>query len=325
MRHFFPLLAIAVLGHSTALAQQLPQYSLWQQNLYAYNPAVAGTEGTLVATGVYRRQWVDLDGAPVTQELNAHLPLNFLRSGVGVKFSNDAIGAHRTMDAMLSYSYHLELGRNTLVSLGAGAGYQQYTLDGDRLRTPRGDYSQGNLNHNDALLPLGRVSAGAPIFEMGIFLRSKQLALGVAAQPVFAPVIKVSSNGSFQLQPEQHYLASGTYTLEFGERFSVQPGVLVKTDLAATQIDLSVLSRWQDKILAGVGVRGIGSQSRDAAILMVGIRLSEKTILLYGYDLPLSGLQSTNRGSHEFLLRYSLNRPIGAGKLPPIIYNPRFF
>jgi len=25
------------------------------------------------------------------------------------------------------------------------------------------------------------------------------------------------------------------------------------------------------------------------------------------------------------LLRYSLNKPVGVGKLPPVIYNPRFF
>jgi hypothetical protein len=32
-----------------------------------------------------------------------------------------------------------------------------------------------------------------------------------------------------------------------------------------------------------------------------------------------------NRGSHELMLRYSLNKPVGRGTLPPVIYNPRFW
>lgn len=42
-------------------AQQTPQYSLYAWNPYQFNPAYAGTESTLVVTGVYRQQWSGLE------------------------------------------------------------------------------------------------------------------------------------------------------------------------------------------------------------------------------------------------------------------------
>ncbi|MEY3249463.1 MAG: hypothetical protein RL742_1506, partial [Bacteroidota bacterium] len=88
-----PILYIGMLGWLQA--QQLPQYSLYMLNPYALNPAVAGTENTLILNGVYRQQWSDLRGAPVGQTLNAHLPVYRINSGLGLRLDNDAVGAHR--------------------------------------------------------------------------------------------------------------------------------------------------------------------------------------------------------------------------------------
>ena len=134
MKHIATLLFLG--GLFPAMAQQAPQYSLFALNPYAYNPAYAGLENTLVATGVYRRQWSGLEGAPETQHLNAHLPLYVINSGIGLKIENDVIGAHRTTQGSVSYNYQLELGRNTLLSAGIGIGFLQYSLDGAKLRQP---------------------------------------------------------------------------------------------------------------------------------------------------------------------------------------------
>jgi type IX secretion system PorP/SprF family membrane protein len=314
-----------VFGVVSAGAQQLPQYSLWQINPYAYNPACAGLEHTLVANAVYRQQWIDLDGAPVTQQVNAHLPLHVIRSGVGLKVENDLIGPHRTTQALVSYNYQMDLGRQGLLSVGLGAGYQQYVLDGSRLRAPRGDYNQGVFQHNDPFLPLGRITAGAPVVEMGAYLIVNKLEVGVAAQPVFAPTLQQRSNGAFRLSPRRHYLATASYQIQVSDHLLVKPGLLVKSDVAETQTEVSAIARWKENITAGVGYRGFGRINRDALVLLAGTQLSDKTTLYYAFDLPLSALKATNRGSHEVMLRYFLNRPLGEGRLPPVIYNPRFF
>lgn len=306
-------------------AQQVPQYSLYALNPYALNPAYAGMENTLVATGVYRQQWSGLQGAPVTQNVNAHLPIFAISSGVGLRVVNDAIGAHSTTSGVLSYSYQLDFGRNTLLSFGASGGWLQYSLDGTKLRAPQGTYAEPNFSHNETVLPISRVQAGSPIVEAGVFLQSKKWELGLSAQPVFATRLRAKDNGAFGLQPVQHYLLYSAYAFTLSDRLSLKPSVLVKSDFKETQIEFSALARWQENTFAGVSWRGYGNRSNDAAVLFVGFNLNEKTTLAYAFDIPRSALSTANRGSHELLLRYSLNRPIGVGKLPPVIYNPRFF
>lgn len=307
-------------------AQQTPQYSLYLLNPYAYNPAFAGMENSLVATGVYRQQWSSLNGAPETQHLNVHLPLYMISSGIGLKVENDKIGAHRSTQALLSYSFHQELGRETVLSLGLSGGYLQYSLDGAKLRSPEGSYEPvGVFLHNDPLLPEGKVNAGTVVVEAGLYLRWKELAVGVATQPVYAPVLEAQSNGSFRLQPVRHYMGMLAYQFPIGRNVTVKPGVLVKTDLTETQTEISAIIRWRENIFAGASFRGLSSSSRDAFVLLGGLRLNERTTLAYSFDIPLSALETAHRGSHEILLRYELNKPLGEGKLPPVIYNPRFF
>ena len=305
-------------------AQQVPQYSLYTLNPYAFNPAYAGLENTLVATGVYRQQWSGLKGAPVTQNINAHLPLYAISSGVGIRVENDVIGAHNSSQVALSYNYQLQVGQNTVISLGVSAGYLQYVLDGTKLRAPEGTYVDPDFSHNDQVLPIGKERAGAPLFETGVYLQSKRLEVGASLQPVYASKI-TSGAGNFGVKPIPHAFFYTAYTLAAGENLSIKPSILVKTDLTKTQAEISVIARWRENIFAGASYRGFGQTSKDAAILMGGLKLNEKTTLAYAFDVPLSALSSVNRGSHELLLRYSLNKPIGVGKLPPVIYNPRFF
>lgn len=328
MRKLFTCLQLAVVCLCTPLlyAQQASQYSLFLLNPYAYNPAYAGMENTLVATGVYRQQWSSLNGAPETQHLNIHLPLYMISSGVGFKAENDNIGAHRTTQAVLTYAFQRELGRNSMLSFGVSGGFMQYALDGGKLRTPEGSYEPaGVFLHNDPLLPEGKLTTGTPVFEAGIYFQWNDLALGMATQPIFAPVLEAGNSGGFGLEPVRHYLASLSYQFEFGRNLAIKPAVLLKTDIIETQTEISTIIRWRENIFAGASFRGMSASARDAFVILGGLRLNDRTTLAYSFDIPLSALEVANRGSHELLLRYELNKPIGTGKLPPVIYNPRFF
>jgi len=324
MKIIFTLILSGLLG--TVCAQQLTQYSLYMLNPYGLNPAYAGMENSLIATGVYRQQWSGLKGAPLSQHINAHLPLYRINSGLGFRLENDGIGAHRATAGYLSYSYHQALGRNTVLSMGVSGGYLQYSLDGDKLRAPQGTYVEpgGIFDHNDPYLPEGKVTAGTPVGEVGLYLKIKKWSIGAAVQPVFAPSLSTTKSGGFRLTPNRHYLMTVNYAFDAGENVQVQPSVLVKSDITKTQTDISCLARYRENIFAGASFRGIGTKGNDAAVLFGGFKLNERTILAYSFDIPLSPLNTVNRGSHELLLRYDLNKTIGAGKLPPVIYNPRF-
>ena len=328
--NFAILLLLWCTAYSRLAAQQAPQYSLYLLNPYAANPAYAGLDNTLVATGVYRQQWSSLEGAPVTQHVNAHLPIYRISSGVGLKVENDVIGAHRSTQALLSYSYQIPFGREAVLSIGVSGGYLQYALDGNKLRAPQGTYAEpgsggGVFTHNDPNLPEGKIQTGALVGEAGVFFQTRQIELGAAVQPVFAPVLKSSSKSDFSLTPVRQYLVYGSYLFSIGDHLTVKPAFLLKSDQIETQAEASGMLRWCENIFAGASFRGFSASARDAAVIFFGFKLNEKTTLGYAFDIPLSPLQSVNRGSHELLLRHSLNKPVGTGKLPPVIYNPRFF
>ncbi len=314
------------LAPGRGFAQQMPQYSLYMLNPYGYNPAAAGAENTLVVTGAYRQQWADLNGAPVNRTVNVQLPLGIISSGVGLRLETDAIGAHNITRIAASYNYQTELGRRTLLSIGVGGGFLQYSLDGTKLRAPQGTYVEptGVFSHNDPLLPEGNLSAGTPVFEAGIYLQVQNFDINLAAQPVFAPALEAARTG-FRLRAVQHYVVSVAAQFDLSDNLSIRPSVLARTDFAATQTELSTIFRWRENIFAGASFRGLGNSVNDALVALAGFKINEKTTLAYAFDVPLSPLKAVNRGSHELLLRFSLNRPVGAGKLPPIIYNPRFF
>ncbi|MFQ5447342.1 MAG: type IX secretion system membrane protein PorP/SprF, partial [Saprospiraceae bacterium] len=60
-----------------------------------------------------------------------------------------------------------------------------------------------------------------------------------------------------------------------------------------------------------------------AIAVLAGFKLSESIKLAYAYDFTLSNLSTVSSGSHEIMLNYNLGKPIGKGRPPKIIYNPR--
>ena len=82
--------------------------------------------------------------------------------------------------------------------------------------------------------------------------------------------------------------------------------------------------RVRENLLGGLSLRGFTKKSKDALIIFAGFKLNEKTTVVYSYDLTLSGLNQVSRGSHELLLQYNLGKELGKGRLPSVIYNPRF-
>jgi len=315
-------LIIGFLLFSTAPAfcQHAAQYSLYTWNPLHWNPAYAGLDHSLSATALFRKQWTNLQGAPVSQNLNVHMPLYFLGGGVGLNIENDVLGAEQMTTAELSYNYQLNLG-SSIFSIGLGGGIVQRSLDGAKLRTPGGIYDEpGAFDHMDDLLPLGRESAIAPVVHAGVYFQSEKWEAGVSVKNLTE---NNAALPSILLQQKRHFFFTFSYHWEISQKLSLHPSVLVRSDVVQTQTDFSLTAKFNDNIFGGVSLRGYNSESIDAAAILAGFRLSEKTTFMYAYDMTLSGLRNVSNGSHEVGLRYNLNKPIGAGRLPRIIYNPR--
>ena len=322
MKQIITLLAL-VLSITCGWGQQAAQYSLFMMNKLNWNPAYAGLDHSLSLTGVYRSQWQGIEGNPITQNVSAHMPLYFLSSGVGINLENDELGPESRTTGTLMYNYQKTVGRKGILSFGVSAGYAQRTLDGARLRTPDGTYSPDLtvIVHNDDLLPLSRINANTTTFGAGVYYYSERFEVGLSARHLTEPGVNFGDALSLKLNRAMFLSAAANF--DFGNEISFHPSLLVQSDVVQLQTDIAAIFKYNNNILAGASFRGYNSNSIDAIAVIVGINLNENISLAYAYDITLSSLNQVSNGSHEIMLHYNLNKKIGAGRPPKIIYNPR--
>ncbi len=303
-----------------AVAQQPMQQSQYMFNKYQMNSAYAGFDYSLSITGVYRSQWNEFVTAPISQNINAHLPMYLLNGGIGINVVNEQIGYFNNTMGVVSYNYVYESSLG-LFSGGLKLGFMQSTLNGSALRSPDGIYEGSIFNHNDQVLSENSnigigVQYGAGVYFIGDFFEA-----GFSVSELPSHTISINDT-KVELVPYINFYVETEIMLN--DELSLSPSMLIRTDLKETQTDISVIAKLTGNIFGGIGLRGYSSRTIDAGVLIAGWRFNENYKLSYAYDIGLSALRSSHEGTHEILLNYNLNKLIKAGLPPKIIYNPRF-
>jgi type IX secretion system PorP/SprF family membrane protein len=306
------------------LAQQPAQYSLSMLNMYNYNTAYAGLDGSVSTTAVFRKQWTNLDGSPLTYQVNAHLPLPYLRSGFGLGLERDQLGAIVNTSARLSYNYMVSLSKKTVLSFGAAGKFVQMSLDGSLLRTPEGNYEGSTFNHNDQILSSTKAQGSTISAEAGLFIKGEKFQIGASAINLNAPLVKLATSQILQFQYTRAYFLQGQYKWNITQDWELQTDFLLKTDFVKWQPEFTAMARWKQQFFAGVGYRGYNNMTQDAVVLLAGMQINKNFVLAYGYDVSLNALRGLNSGSHEVVLNYNLRKDLGKQIPQKIIYNPRF-
>jgi type IX secretion system PorP/SprF family membrane protein len=208
-----------------------------------------------------------------------------------------------------------------LFSIGVAAGITQQSLDGNLLRTPDGDYEGPTILHNDPILPNTVVHGFAPLFHAGIYYAGGYFEAGVAVQGYTPGNIRLDN---IEIKDRAAVNMFAEYFIDASPEFALYPAIFMISDLTQTQVSLAVRGEYKEFMTMGVGLRGYSGNTLDAVTIFGGLRVSENLRLIYAYDLALSALRQSTEGSHELMLRYNLNKVIGAGLPPPVIYSPRF-
>ncbi|WP_235296736.1 PorP/SprF family type IX secretion system membrane protein [Portibacter marinus] len=315
-RFLFLLLIIS----SSAIAQQPMQFSQFMFNKYQMNPAYAGFEYSLNVTGVYRSQWNELPTQPRTQNVNAHLPMYILNGALGINVANEQIGYFNNTLGTISYNYVLETTLG-LFSGGLKAGLMQSALSGSLLRTPSGIYEDPTISHQDPILSELNESGVGVLYGAGVYFIGNFFEAGLSISTFPSTSISISDT-KVELIPYINFY--GESNIDLNDNLIVAPSIMVRSDLVQTQIDVAAIAKLSGNIFGGLGVRGYNSRTLDAAIVYAGWRFNEHYTLSYAYDIGVSALRSVHDGTHEILLNYNLNKLIGAGLPPKIIYNPRY-
>ncbi|WP_445957051.1 PorP/SprF family type IX secretion system membrane protein [Yeosuana sp.] len=287
-----------------SVAQQDPQYTQYMYNTMSVNPAYAGQRDVLSASGLYRTQWVGIDGAPKTVTFGIHSPLENNRLGLGLNIVSDQLGpaTETSMDANFSYTIPMDILGETELSFGVKAGLN--LLDTD--------WSKGIYRNPDAAFN-ENVNLISPTLGAGLYLHSNSWYVGLAV-PNFITTDRYDDFQESVATERMHYFLIGGYVFDVSYDTKLKPAFLVKAVSGAPIIaDLSINALIKDSFTLGLAYRWDDSVSG-----LVGFQVSDGLYIGYAYDLTTTNLNNYNSGSHEIILRFELR---SAGK----ILSPRFF
>jgi len=301
MKKYLIIICIAVLGNGL-FAQQDSHYSQYMFNHLAINPAYAGSAGYISSTLIYRKQWVNVEGAPTTQSFAVHGPSNNLRHGFGLAFYNDEIGVTRTSTLNLAYSYRIPLNDIATLSFGLHGTVENISnrLSGVRTTSLISSSSQDPAFANN--LNLWRPNAGA-----GVFFNTNHFYLGLSAPDL----IENSVNGTNevlgvddQARERRHFFVhTGFITGTDESPFRFKPSFLLKyVPGAPINFDVNAQFWIQNRVWLGASYR-----LEDAVVGMLGIQLTNWLNVGYAYDYTISELSNVSNGSHEIMLGIDLN------------------
>ncbi|OXA94298.1 PorP/SprF family type IX secretion system membrane protein [Flavobacterium hydatis] len=298
------LVIVFMFFSAVSYAQQDAQFTQYMYNTININPAYAGSRGAMSIFGLYRTQWVGLDGAPETSSFSLNTPLNNSNLGLGVSLVNDKIGPTNENTFSADLSYTVPTSQTYKLSFGIKATANLFNLDIGKLNPEQqGDPQFQDLN-----------SKFTPNIGAGVYWHSDKAYIGLSV-PNFIETNRYNDNDIAIFKDKINYYLIAGYVFELDPYIKFKPALLTKmVEGSPLQVDLSANFMFNDKFVAGVAYRWSAALSA-----MVGFQVSDGLYLGYAYDRETTRLNNYNSGSHEIFLRFEFFNNYSR------ITSPRFF
>lgn len=297
------LLLLALRGYT----QNDPLYTQYMFNELQVNPGYAGSRGVPAAVLLYRNQWTQLDGAPVTVTGSVHAPMEGTSFAGGLNFMSDKIGVTRRNGIQLAGSYKLDLSNGSL-RLGLQTGLQFISEDLNLLNI-----------QNDQQFNSGGVKRAAPTFGYGAYYSNEMYYVGYSIPSMLTSTIynngaaaKAQTRMSFTYMT--HIITAGA-AIPVRDDFRIRPNAMIKLNPSATlQMDINVNCLYRERAWAGIGFR-----TGESMNFCMGVHVNPQMRIGYAFDYNISNVQNYAGSTHEIMLGYDLD--ISRGR----IVHPRFF
>ncbi|RZK60681.1 MAG: type IX secretion system membrane protein PorP/SprF [Pedobacter sp.] len=286
------IITLMLLSSSAAYCQLNPMGSIYYQNLYLSNPAMAGIEKGWELNAGYKSQWSAIDGAPNTQALTAAYGSENSKTGFGLLLFNDKAGVVRATSVKATYSYHLPLnteGNNIDFGISAGI-LDEWVNYGDVI----GDLSDVSIsNFNDRKLYLDA--------DFGMAYRRKGLTLQGTL-----PNLKRFFDRDIKrnVVDRSLFIASVSYKFKNGETglTSIEPKIGFRgVENYKNIVDAGVNFIFNDDKLMLSGV----FHSTGSVTFGAGTTYKKQFAILCQYTTNTTDLQTYSNGEAEIAIKYN--------------------
>jgi len=306
MKRIFIIACLAVSAMS-GYAQQDVLLSQYMFNQLLINPAYAGTKEYMMATFLYRNQWVNWDNAPTTQVASLHGPLGVSNFGWGGLIAHDHEGVTDRTDFYANASYHIQLNQKLKLSFGLRAGGAYWVRHNSDLIY---------WDKNDPVFAGNRTSSFEPNAGAGVFLYSNRFYAGLSDPEVISydPTTSLSLTPSSITTPHQvrHYFLTSGYAFPVSADVVLKPSILVKYVAdAPVEGDFNLNALFYNVLWLGGSYR-----TGDAFVAIVEVQLTKQWRLGYSYDFTTTDIRNYSNGSHEISLGYDFGYDIQKMKTP---------
>lgn len=304
---------LGIVGQSTLLKAQDPQFTQFYANPLYLGPSFAGAANGSRFTAQYRNQWFDLGAKFITYGASYDHYFPSFNSGIGINIVSDVAGSSQlgSLQAGLHYSYNIQVFNIWQIRPGISFSYLEHGVYG-KIR-----YIDQILSSNDT------AGTSAPGFSLdnsrdidagsSLLIYTEGFWLGVTVDHLLTPnislhsteatiPIKTSIYGGIDIRAKGKLLKPSEDVLTFAFLYKQQENI--------RQLDVGAY--WYSfPIILGIWYRGIptvSSHRGEAVVFLLGLKTKNFNIG-YSYDLTISNMIAHTKGSHEISLTYKFLLP----------------
>ncbi|HMG16228.1 MAG TPA: PorP/SprF family type IX secretion system membrane protein [Saprospiraceae bacterium] len=294
-------------------AQQERQYTQFFSNKLAINPAYAGEDRIGSITAIYRNQWLQFEGAPISQLITLNTPLFTPKVGFGLGLYHNTIGIFETYEASMAYSYDLINRPKHSLRIGIQGSLRNFKIDVNSPLIYTIDPNDPSLANVEPSKIYGNVG-------MGIYLNINKFYVGFSTPRFFDNTIGFNSISDLTAKEVAHYYIMTGLTLPISSDVDVQTNILGKYVKGAPFVmDINGNLIFSQTFTIGLGYRTGGDSYGDAMDLNVQYLFNKLIGFGVAYDYTLSKINKVSSGTVEALVRINFNNN------KDNLHNPRFF
>jgi len=304
MKKYFNIWLLWMMLSWTVSAQQIPISTIFVENPFAFNPAVAGTSNGFKVRMNNRMQWVGFGDGPVTTNLSYFGPHQIRNIGYGGNLNYDKSGPVSTLKMNGAFSSNFAIDFDIRVSFGLNLGLIQYRVDGSQFEP----YDPNNPPERAPQIPMAnfRPDAGT-----GVYVYHYDWYAGLSAQQLFNNKLKLTTNGADDKSSrlKTHFFGFAGYRFSDGvnQRLIIEPSILVRKVVSIPlQMDISGRVTYNQQFWGGLCIRN-SFESFDDISIMIGYIHERRIHISLSYDYTLAKIRNFTAGTFELVLGYNFD------------------